>query len=135
MALARCLKEAHYKLTAPRRAVLEVLEATEQHLTPAELLERGRAIYPALSRATVYRTLEILTELGALRPIYSADGAPRIACVAQDHHHLICLECGKALHFEECPLGDLEEQLAARFGFSIKSHMLELYGLCKECQL
>lgn len=134
MTLAEHLRAAHYQLTAPRRALLQVLETSEQHLTAAELLERGRAIHPALSRATVYRTLEILTALGALRLIYGASGAPRVACIAESHHHLICLECGKTFHFDECPIGDLEQQIAQQFGFSVSSHMLELYGFCETCR-
>jgi len=134
MTLAERLQAAHYQLTAPRRALLQVLETSERHLTAAELLERGRAIYPALSRATVYRTLEILAALGALRLIYDASGAPRVACIAESHHHLICLGCGETFHFDDCPISNLEEQIGERFGFSVSSHLLELYGFCQACR-
>ncbi len=65
---ARTVQTAGFKLTLPRQAVLEVLESSDGHLTPAEVLERAQAIYPSLGRATVYRTLEVLTNLGVVRP-------------------------------------------------------------------
>ncbi|MBC8254239.1 MAG: transcriptional repressor [Ardenticatenia bacterium] len=72
--LADRLRQEGYRLTAPRRAVLQVLKEGEEHLSPAEVLEQGRVTYPALSRATVYRTLELLTGMGLLRPIYLGNG-------------------------------------------------------------
>jgi Fur family ferric uptake transcriptional regulator len=128
------LRGAGYRLTAPRLAVLQVVEAAGEHLGYAETLERGRAIYPALGRATVYRTLELLTELGVLRPLYLGEGGVRFAHVSEGHHHLVCLDCGVAIHFDECPAGELEQALEERLGFQIQSHMLEFYGLCKECR-
>ncbi len=128
------LREAGYRLTAPRRAVLQVLESAGQHLSPAEILQRGQAIYPDLGRATVYRTLDLLTELGILRPIYLGEGGSRIARVEGGHHHLVCLNCGSAVSFDECPIREMKQALAQRFGFQVKGHMLELYGLCQDCR-
>jgi Fe2+ or Zn2+ uptake regulation protein len=131
--LVHHLKEAGYRLTTPRLAVLEVIQSAGGYLSPAEVLSRGRELCPTLSRATVYRTLDLLTELGLMRPVYLRDGAPRLACIDDGHHHLICLACGVAIPFDQCVVGDLIQTLANEFGFQIKSHMLELYGLCKEC--
>lgn len=132
--LAERLRQAGYRLTAPRRAVLQVVEATREHLDYAGTLEHGRTIYPGLGRATVYRTLELLTDLGILRPIHQGDGSVRFARVENGHHHLICLNCGIAIHFDECPLTELERALEKRLRFRIQGHLLEFYGVCKECQ-
>lgn len=132
--LVEQLRDAGYRMTEPRRAVIQVLEEAGQHLSPAEILQRGQAIYPDLSRATVYRTVDLLTELGILRPIYLGQGGLRVARVEGGHHHLICLACGSAISFDECPLEDVKQALAQRFGFQIRSHMLELYGLCEDCR-
>jgi Fur family ferric uptake transcriptional regulator len=132
--LAERLRQAGYRLTAPRRAVLQVVEATREHLGYAETLEHGRAIYPALGRATVYRTLELLTDLGILRPLHQGDGSVQFARVEEGHHHVICLNCGTAIHFDECPVEELEQALEKRLRFKIQGHMLEFYGLCRECQ-
>ncbi|MBN1177909.1 MAG: transcriptional repressor [Anaerolineae bacterium] len=132
--LVQRLQQAGYRLTAPRRAVICVLESGRRHFSPCEILERGRAIYPALSRATVYRTLDLLAELGLLRPVYLGDGGARVVCVGEQHHHLVCLGCGHTIHFEECVVDDLAQALSERFDFQVTSHLLELYGLCENCR-
>lgn len=133
--LADHLRQAGYKLTAPRLAVLKVLETEEEHLSHAEVLERGRRIYPALGRATVYRTLELLTALGLLRPIHLGDGGARFALLdGGRHHHLVCLDCGTAIPFDECAVGEAEQVISERFGFQVESHLLEFYGLCGNCR-
>lgn len=132
--LAERLRQAGYRLTAPRRAVLQVVESTNGHLGYAETLAQGRAIHPALGRATVYRTLELLTDLGILRPIHQSGGSVQFARIEDGHHHLICLGCGAAIHFDECPVAELEQVLEKRLRFQIQGHLLEFYGLCKECR-
>jgi Fur family ferric uptake transcriptional regulator len=128
------LQEAGYRLTAPRQAVLQVVETEKGHLSPAEVLRRGQIIYPELSRATVYRTLEILTELGLLRPLYLGKRGSQVACVAGGHHHVLCLECGRTIHFDDCLIQQVEEMIATRLDFHIQSHLLEFYGLCSDCR-
>ena len=127
------LQEAGYRLTGPRQAVLQVVEAEKGHLSPAEVLRRGQIIYPELSRATVYRTLEILTELGMLRPLYLGERGSQMACVVNGHHHLLCLSCGSTIHFDDCLIQQVEEMVASRLDFHIRSHLLEFYGLCRDC--
>lgn len=133
-ALSDRLASAGFRITAPRRAVASVLEASEAHLTPAEVLRRARTICPDLGRATVYRTLETLVRIGALRPIFLGDGPEqRYALAEGGHHHLLCSACGTVVEFDDCPLGNLESTLAARTGFRIHGHLLELYGRCPAC--
>jgi Fur family ferric uptake transcriptional regulator len=131
--LADRLKEAGYKLTAPRQAVIQVLEAEGGHLSPAEVLSLGRQVYPDLSRATVYRTLDLLTELGIVRPILLGDTAQRYVSAKGGHHHLVCVDCGTTFEFERCQASQLASALAERFGFEIHSHLLEFYGRCRTC--
>lgn len=128
------LQGAGYRLTAPRQAVLQVVETEKGHLSPAEVLRRGQIIYPQLSRATVYRTLDILTDLGLLRPLYMGERGSQVACVAGGHHHLLCLACGRTTHFDDCLIQQVEQMIATRLGFQIKSHLLEFYGLCRDCR-
>ncbi len=132
--LADRLRETGHKITGPRRAVLHVLETAGQHVSPAEVLEQGRAIYPALSRATVYRTLDLLVDLGVLRPVCTGARGSQVVFVEGGHHHMICLDCGAVIHFDACAMDDLGQSLAERFGFQVKSHMLEVYGRCEDCQ-
>lgn len=132
--IAAHLLKAGFKLTPPRLAVLQVLEESEEHLSHAEVLERGKLIYPGLGRATVYRTLDLLVSLGVLRPIYLGDQSICFTRADVGHHHLICSECGVVIEFEECVIDELHTRLAEELNFQVRGHLLELYGLCGRCQ-
>lgn len=133
MAMARRIQTAGFKLTPPRRAVLEALGSGAGHMTPAEVLERAQAIYPSLGRATVYRTLELLTTLGVVRPIFLGERGVCLTLVEGGHHHLVCSDCGAVIEFDQCTVGELEQELAQRLNFQIRGHLLEFYGLCEQC--
>ncbi len=128
------LRTAGHKITPPRLAVLEVIEQEGEHLNPAEILTRAQAIYPALGRATVYRTLELLTQLGIVRPIYVGEHGPTYIRAEGGHHHLVCSTCGIVIDFDQCAAEQMTQELSERFGFQIKSHLLEFYGLCERCK-
>ncbi len=132
--LSASLKRAGYKLTAPRRAVVQVLEQEGEHLSPNEVLALGRSIHPALGRATVYRTLDLLTELGLIRPILLGDTSQRYVASEGGHHHLVCSGCGAIFEFDRCGADRLATALAEQFQFEVRSHLLEFYGICKDCQ-
>ncbi|MDQ3248091.1 MAG: transcriptional repressor [Chloroflexota bacterium] len=127
------LRGAGYKITPPRLAVLDVIEQEGEHLNPAEILTQAQAIYPALGRATVYRTLELLTQLGIVRPIYVGEHGPTYIRAEGGHHHLVCSNCGIVIDFDQCAAEQMTQELSERFGFQIKSHLLEFYGLCERC--
>ena len=131
--LARRMQVSGYKLTPPRMAVLQVLEQSHEHLSHAEILARGQALYPALGRATVYRTLEVLTRLGIVRPIYLGDQSVCFCRADGAHHHLICSDCGVVTEFDECIIDELQQTLSEQLNFQIKGHLLEFYGLCERC--
>ncbi len=128
------LRNAGYKITPPRLAVLEVIQHKGEHLNPNAILEEAKAIHPALGRATVYRTLELLTELGIVRPIYVGEVGPTYIRAEGGHHHLVCSHCGRVVEFDQCTADEMARDLGERFGFDIKSHLLEFYGVCTECQ-
>ncbi len=128
------LREAGYKITPPRLAVLEIIQREGEHLNPQEILEQAQAIHPQTGRATVYRTLELLTNLGIVRPIYVGDSGPTYIRAEGGHHHLVCSQCGCVVDFEQCVADSMERELEERFGFRIKSHLLEFYGLCPRCK-
>lgn len=127
------LRAAGYKITPPRLAVLQVIEQEGEHLNPAEILAQAQTIHPAIGRATVYRTLEMLTQLRIVRPIYVGENGPTYIRAEGGHHHLVCSECGKVIDFEQCVADQMVQELTDRFGFQIKSHLLEFYGLCASC--
>lgn len=132
--MADVLRQAGHRLTGPRLAVLDIIESGDGPLSPAEVLERGRQRYPELGRATVYRTLDLLTDLGVLRPVFLGEGGARVVAVRDGYHHLLCLQCGAAICFDDCVVTDLAQTLGERLGFQVKSHLLELFGLCAGCR-
>jgi Fur family ferric uptake transcriptional regulator len=133
--LARRLRLHGYRLTKPRLAVLEVLEAGPHHLSPSEVYERAKEVYPSLGLTTVYRTLELLTELGTLRATYMGDATQRFHQSRAGHHdHCVCSSCGKVIEFAECRLTSIVETIGQETGFQIDGHFLELYGRCPDCK-
>ncbi len=133
------LRRAGYKITPPRRAILEAIEEGGEHLAPMDILDRARESYPKIGRATVYRTLDLLMQLGVIRPIYMGNeggihGPSYFIRATGGHHHMVCNRCSKVIDFDRCVAEELTADLAARYGFAAQSHLLEFYGLCAECQ-
>lgn len=133
-ALVERLRSAGYKITPPRLAVLEVIVQEGEHLNPNEILDRAQALHPGLGRATVYRTLEVLTQLCIVRPIYVGESGPMYIRAEGGHHHLVCSTCGRIIDFDQCVAEEMVHELRQRFDFEITSHLLEFYGLCAECR-
>lgn len=128
------MREAGFKLTAARQAVLRAFEGAHEHLSPDEVLRRGRKAYPRLGRATVYRTLELLTKLGVMRPLYLHGGRPAFTRVESGHHHLVCSRCDTIVELPQSTLSEAVQRLARRSGFEVSSELLEVYGVCRKCR-
>ena len=133
--LAQQLKQSGYKLTPARRAVLEVLQTPDgEHLSHNQILVEGQKIYSKLSRATVYRTMEVLVKLRLVRPLYLNEPTQRFVSAEGGHHHLVCSNCGQVVEFEHCTVDQLAQELSDQYHFQIANHLLEFYGLCAACQ-
>jgi Fur family ferric uptake transcriptional regulator len=129
------LQQNGHRLTAARQAILEVLLASGGHVSADQLAEMVRTEAPQVGRMTVYRTLELLSELGVIRPVYQGTGAAHYILMEDGHHHhLICAGCDRVIEFEECVLAEIEEMVGGRFNFQIQGHLLEFYGMCADCQ-
>ena len=123
-----------FRRTAARLAIITALVNSAGHVTADDLADKVRQHAPHVGRMTVYRTLELLCELGLVRPIYQGSGAAHFILMANgSHHHLICNRCHDVIEFEECSATLLIEQVARQFNFHISSHLLELHGLCENC--
>lgn len=123
-----------YRRTSARLAIVTALVNCAGHVTADALADKVRQQAPHVGRMTVYRTLDLLCELGVVRPIFQGTGAAHYILMANgSHHHLICTRCHDVIEFEECQADDLAEQMAERFNFHIFSHLLELHGLCENC--
>ncbi len=130
------LAETGYRVTGPRRAVMEVLRQAEGPLSPCDILERGQQSHQSLGLVTVYRTLDLFAELGLVRKAHVAGGCHGYMLSSPGHHHaVICRECACAVEFrgdDNLPL--LIERVEAETGFRIQGHLLQLFGLCQNCQ-
>jgi Fur family ferric uptake transcriptional regulator len=122
--------------TDQRKLIVETFFRADNHVSIEELLAHVRAQDPRVGYATVYRTLKLLTECGVANERRFGDGLTRyeLADDATHHDHLICIECGDITEFEEPRIEELQEKVAKKYGFSLRSHKHELYGLCPRCR-
>jgi Fur family ferric uptake transcriptional regulator len=122
--------------TDQRRLIVETFFKSPNHVSIEELLAQVRAQDARVGYATVYRTLKLLTECGVALERRFGDGLARyeLADDASHHDHLICIECGNIVEFEEQRIERLQEAVAETHGFDMRSHKHELYGVCGDCQ-
>ena len=122
--------------TRQRDVILDVFLSTHQHISVEELYLKIKSSNPGVGHATVYRTLKLFTESGLAREILLHDGQTRYEhVIAGEHHdHLVCTNCNSIVEFEDATIEKLQEEIAARHGFQIKNHKMEIYGLCSNCR-
>jgi len=134
--LADRLRADDRKITGPRRAILDLLEAEPHPLTI-------RHIHRALKSrrcdlATVYRAMHLLERLGLVKRFDFGDGSARFELIRRGgpahHHHLICTGCSCVVEIEDCFPAKLEAKIASGHGFTSITHKLEFFGLCPQCQ-
>lgn len=124
-----------YRATLARKSVFEALLGCGGHITADNLYDTMRKSGSSVGRMTVFRTLDLLAEIGVIRPIYQGSGAAHFILFEDGHHHhLVCTQCSQTVEFNDCSLADaLSEQLAEQHKFQIAGHLLEIYGLCEDC--
>ncbi len=134
--MIKALKASDYRVTGPRRCVIEVLEENDGHMTSTDILEAIAARDPDIGRSSVFRTLDLLTRLGLIHPVYLDSAATPTYVLMEDgsHHHIICRECGRLFHFDDCGLSDLIAQLEREHGIKATGHLVEIYALCETCR-
>lgn len=132
------IAEADYRLTPQRAVILRLLFAHEgEHLSAEELHSLVTRTNPEVGLATVYRTLELLSELRLVQAVDFGDGRARYELVGDErhtHHHLLCLECGQVEEVREDLLERLEQAIEEEHGFSILDHQVKFVGRCKACR-
>ena len=118
------------RLTAPRRTIVRTIAVRQEPFTAEQLVEE----LPEVGRATVYRTLDVLSGGHWLARIHRSEGEHAYIPASPHKHHLVCTRCDTSVDFDTCDLDGLLVQLAQRTGFSIQGHALEAFGLCQRCQ-
>ena len=134
-AIVGALDEAGYRLTAPRRALAKLIAGRSGHFTADELLADSRHGRLGLGRATVFRSLDLLADLGAIERLDLPTGEHAfVACEPRHHHHVVCSSCGRSTPVADAGLEQLAASLGASTGYRVETHRLELFGLCPDCQ-
>jgi Fur family transcriptional regulator, ferric uptake regulator len=133
--LLAALKRSGHRLTEPRKSVGELIARRGGHFTAADLLHDARTSRLRLGRATVFRSLELFTDLGVLERLDLPSGEHAyVPCEPAHHHHVVCSRCGRTTEVEDRGMQAVMEEIARQTGYRIERHRLELYGLCATCQ-
>lgn len=127
--LSRCEAQG-MRLTEQRRTIARVLDGADDHPDVEELFARAARADPRISLATVYRTVKLFEESGILEKREFGDGRARYETSDRDHHdHLIDLATGEVIEFVDAEIEALQDRIAAKLGYRLKGHRLELYGV------
>lgn len=135
------LKQNGLKVTTQRVTILEVLQDRPgRHMTVEEIYDCVKGQYPDIGLATVYRTIQLLSELHLIDKLNLDDGYVRYEIgkmgdplSTHHHHHLICLNCGAVSSFEDDLLDTLEKRIYENVGFEVVDHEVKLFGYCNNC--
>lgn len=128
------LRKRGYRLTPQRFLIMSVIQDAHEHLSVEQIAELVQQRNPYVSLSTVYRTLELLRELGLVRENRLPGEQPRYEIAGgQAHHHLVCRHCRAVIHLDEQLLGDLHEKLQADYHFHGLTLDLMATGYCQEC--
>jgi Fur family ferric uptake transcriptional regulator len=133
-----------YRITSGREAILEVLSKSDKHLSAEDIYIKVHPKYPNIGLTTIYRTLDVLVDLGLVfkfdfgdkRARYELSEGPK---GAHHHHHLICTNCNRVIDYtdfidEEVELlNQTEKGLSKKYDFRITNHLIQFYGLCNNC--
>ena len=118
------------RMTDQRRTIAMVLENSDDHPDVEELYSRASGNDPKISIATVYRTVKLFEEAGIIDKLEFGDGRARYEDAERDHHdHLIDMHSGEVIEFVDPEIEQLQEKIAAKLGYKLKGHKLELYGV------
>ena len=130
------LVEHRLKITPQRRLILDIFLQEAGHVSSEELYAKVKRRDASIGQATVYRTLKLLAGCGLAQAVSFADGITRYEphFGAEHHDHLICESCGRTIEIVDPVIEHRQEELAARYGFRLRRHKMDLYGLCTDCQ-
>lgn len=121
------------RVTRSRRAVVDALLAGEHHVTADEIVARVSASHPEVHRATVYRTLDRLGEVGVITHVHLGHGPSTFHLNDRPHHHAVCSVCGAVVEVPLTALDDLAARLRAEHGFELSPQHFALSGTCRDC--
>lgn len=134
-----------FRITLAREVILNLLSKTEEHLSAEDIYHRIHAKHPNIGLTTIYRTLDVLANLGLVYRFDFGDKRARYELAegpkgAHHHHHLVCTGCNRVIDYtdfiddEVSLLRETEKGLSQKYNFKINNHLIQFYGLCGNCQ-
>lgn len=134
-----------YRITLGRGVILDVLTKADKHLSAEDIYMKVHSSYPSIGLTTIYRTLELLVNMGLVFKFDFGDGRARYELAEgpkgeRHHHHLVCTNCSRVIDYtdfideEKELLGQTEKGLSRKFSFKITNHLIQFYGLCDKCK-
>jgi len=128
------LSELGYRLTPQRLMVVEAIENSDHHISAEEIYTQVLAKYPHVNISTIYRTLDLLKQLGLVTETDLGEGRVRYHSAEKGHHHhLVCQECGAVIDLDESVLSPVKAVLLKEYGFIADLRHLAIFGRCKDC--
>jgi Fe2+ or Zn2+ uptake regulation protein len=132
--VSAALAERGLRLTRQRRAVVNAIASAPGSLSPLQVYDAARERCPELGLTTVYRTLEVLDEIGALRRVHGHDRCEGFVPASAAHgHSVLCSGCGRVTEFTGCDIRAITDAATQETGYRITDHFLQLTGLCAAC--
>jgi len=128
------LRQRGHRMTAQRRAIVVEIMASRGHIAPADLVERVRSQVPGVNASTIYRTLELLEEVGILTHAHGERGPEYHHAHAHDHVHLICSSCGARRSVAAGELNQAAQEFRSATGFHPDFTHFAVFGTCEECR-
>lgn len=127
------LRSRGVRITATRRAVLDALMETGSHVTAEDLHARVQARHPDVSHSSIYRTMDLLSDLGIIVHVHLGHGPAEFHLADDAHAHLVCSSCGTVTEVEQELSGPFADAIADRFGFTVDLRHFALTGRCADC--
>ncbi len=128
------IREGGLKSTRQRDDIATWFFEVKGHLSANEIYRQVKAVNPSIGFSTVYRTMKLLCEAGFVQERHFGAAEALYENVSQHHDHCICTSCGKIIEFGDEQIERLQQSVAERFGFDLRSHKMELYGICSNCR-
>ena len=133
--LLKQIKAAGHRMTPQRRAILEILTTSDTHPTVDQIFERVRTDFPMTSRATVYKTISLAKEMGAVMELEFSQGSNRYdGKRPYPHPHVICTTCKQVMDTTDLEIKTLKQQIVQQTGYRIFNHRIDFFGICPDCQ-
>jgi Fur family peroxide stress response transcriptional regulator len=131
--IIEALRNKGYKATPQRIAICRFALKSRDHPTAQKIYEEVRKMHPTVSLATVYKTLQVLRELGLVQELSLPQGQTRFDCNMRPHVNLVCLRCGNITDLDDSAAQDIVKKVATSTEFTVAGQRLDIYGLCQNC--